>query len=154
MGGCSMRCTFPWTVEVASGPKTATTKLLNDEKATSAWISTSENATPTVLRFAFPKRLPREMEGEVTFYGLDVINGHWASEELWEQHARIRKARVLYNGELMGEVQFADSRRWQRLTFPDIMVRSGDVLTLEVLTVYPGKAGGLAISEVVLQGAH
>jgi hypothetical protein len=153
MGGCSMRCTFPWTVEIVVAHKSTATKLLNDEKATSAWVATPGAALP-VFRFAFPKRLPREMEGEVPFYGVDVINGHWASEEQWEQHARIRKARLLYNGEVLGEVKFADSRRWQKLTFEDIMVRSGDVLTLEVLDTYPGTGGGLAVSEVVLQGAH
>lgn len=153
MGGCSMRCSFPWTVEVEEGGKRVATKLLNDEKAPSAWLSEKAEARP-VFHFAFPKRLPREMEGEVPFYGVDFINGHWASEELWRQYARIRKARLLYNGKLLGELNFADSRRWQRLEFEDIFVRSGDVLTLEVVEVYPGTKGGLALSEVVLQGAH
>lgn len=153
MGGCSMRCTFAWSVEVSEGAKSGTTKLLNDEKATSAWIASDGTSHP-VFRFAFPKRLPRDMEGQVPFYGVDLINGHWASDDQWRQHARIRKARLLYNGGLLGEVNFADTRRWQRLTFDDIMVRSGDVLTLEVLEVYPGTGGGLALSEIVLQGAH
>ncbi len=152
MGGCSMRCTFSWSVEVVSGGKRAATKMLNDERATSAWIATG--AELPVIHFSFPKRLPKEMEGQVPFYGVDFINGHWATEELWEKHARLRKARLLYNGALMGVLNFADSRRWQRVEFDDIMVRSGDVLTLEVLEVYPGKGGGLALSEVVLQGAH
>jgi hypothetical protein len=153
MGGCSMKCSFAWSVEVVTGGKRAATKLLNDESATSAWTATAGQETP-VFHFAFPKRLPKEMEAQVPFYGLDFINGHWATEEQWQQHARIRKARLLYNGELMGVLNFADSRRWQRVSFDDIMVRSGDVLTLEVLEVYPGKGGGLALSEVVLQGAH
>ncbi len=152
MGGCSMKCTFAWSVEVVSGGKRAATKALNDEKATSAW--TAAGAELPVIHFAFPKRLPKEMEGQVPFYGVDFINGHWATEELWEKHARVRKARLLYNGASMGVLNFSDSRRWQRVEFDDIMVRSGDVLSLEVLEVYPGKGGGLALSEVVLQGAH
>ena len=152
MGGCSMRCTFGWTVDVVSGGKRAATKVLNDESATSAWIAAGPEMP--VFHFAFPKRLPKEMEAQVPFYGVDFINGHWATEELWQKHARVRKARLLYNGSLLGVLNFADSRRWQRVEFDDIMVRSGDVLTLEVLEVYPGKGGGLALSEVVLQGAH
>lgn len=153
MGGCSMNCTFSWTVEVMLSGKSASTKLLNDEKATSAWVAPNDGALPT-FRFAFPKRIPREMEGQVPFYGVDFINGHWVTEEQWRKHARIRKARLLYNGELLGVLNFADTRRWQKATFEDIMVRSGDVLSLEVLEVYPGTGGGLALSEVVLQGAH
>ena len=153
MGGCSMRCTFAWTVEVVEGKRSASTKLLNDEKATTAWLAVDMESRPT-LRFLFPKRLPREMEGQVPFYGIDLINGHWATEELWRQHGRLRKARFFYNGELLGDASFGDSRRWQKITLPDIMVRSGDVLTMEVLEVYPGTGAGLALTEVVLQGAH
>src|SRR5688500_8139442 len=94
MGGCSMRCTFAGTVGVSQGNSATTTKALNDEKATSAWIGVQAADLPT-FRFAFPKRLPREMEAQVPFYGIDVINGHWASEEQWQQHARIRRARLL-----------------------------------------------------------
>ena len=133
MGGCSMRCTFGWSVEVVSGGKRAATKVLNDESATTAWIATGPELP--VFHFAFPKRLPKEMEAQVPFYGVDFINGHWATEELWQKHARVRKARLLYNGSLLAVLNFADSRRWQRMELEDIMVRSGDVLTLEVLEV-------------------
>ena len=153
MGGCSMRCSFAWNVEVVTGGRRTATKLLNDESAMSAWVAPAGQELP-VFHFAFPKRLPREMEAQVPFYGVDFINGHWSTDEQWEKHARIRKARLLYNGAPLGVLNFADSRRWQRVEFEDIMVRSGDVLTLEVTEIYPGKSGGLALSEVVLQGAH
>ena len=100
------------------------------------------------------EKLPAEMEGATPVYGLDLINGCWKSEELWEQHARLKKARLYYNGKPFRDVQFADSRRWQRLTFPDFFVKSGDSMTLEVLEVFPGKGRPLAISEIVLQGGH
>jgi hypothetical protein len=154
MGGCSMRCAFPWTVEVAENGKAKVTKVLNDEKADTAWTASAGNGIGVKFRLAFPKRLPGEMEGEVPFYGLDLVNGIWRSEELWRQHGRVKRARLFYNERHLGDVTFADSRRWQRVIFDDVMVRSGDVLTLEVLEVYPGDAGGLAISEIVLQGAH
>jgi hypothetical protein len=35
------------------------------------------------------------------------------------------------------------------------MVRSGDIVTLEVIETYPGQGSApLAISEITLQGAH
>ena len=106
------------------------------------------------LRLMFPKTLPKEAEGKTPLYGLDLINGHWKTEALWKQHGRLRKARVYYNERPLGEVTFADSRRWQRVILPDTFIYSGDAITLEILEIYPGAGGNLAISEIVLQGAH
>lgn len=154
MGGCSMRCAFAWTVEVTEGEKPKAVKVLNDEKAESAWVAVGpQKGVGAKFRLAFPKKLPAEVEGTVPFYGFDLINGAWDSEELWRQHARVKKARLLYNDRPMLDVTFADSRRWQRVLFDDLMVRSGDVLTIEILEIYPGEKP-LAISEMVLQGAH
>jgi hypothetical protein len=154
MGGCSMRCAFPWTVEVTEGEKPKTVKMLNDEQAGSAWVAAGpQKGVGAKFRLAFPKKIPADMEGEVPFYGFDLVNGIWESEELWRQHGRVKKARLLYNDRPLCEVTFADSRRWQRVIFDDVMVRSGDVLTFEVLEIYPGEKP-LAISEMVLQGAH
>jgi hypothetical protein len=155
MGGCSMRCAFPWTVAVLDGKGGKATKVLNDEKAETAWIAAdAKSGVGAKFRLSFPKKLPAEMEGAVPFYGLDLINGAWKSEELWRQHARVKKARLLYNDRPFAEVAFADSRRWQRIHFADIMVHSGDTITFEVLEIYPGEGAPLAISEIVLQGAH
>jgi hypothetical protein len=34
------------------------------------------------------------------------------------------------------------------------MVRSGDVMTMEILEIYPGTSPGVALSEIVLSGGH
>ena len=156
MGGCSMKCAFSWSAEAMTAKGLQPAKALNDERAETAWIADGPGGgIGAKLRLAFPKKIPAEMDGEVPFYGLDLINGHWKTEELWRQYARVKKARLLYNGRPLCDVTFADSRRWQRVTFPDIMVRSGDAMTLEILEIYPGEKGaGAAISEIVLQGAH
>lgn len=155
MGGCSMKCAFPWTADAVVGKSGQTAKAIFDERADTAWIAGGPgNGIGAKLRLSFPKKIAAEMEGEVPFYGLDLINGYWKSEELWRQYGRVKKARLSYNGRPLCEVTFADSRRWERITFPDIMVRSGDSLMFEVLEIYPGEKPGLAISEIVLQGAH
>ena len=157
LGGCSLRCAFPWTVESqpAGGRKAQPVATLNDESAETAWLNPApEKGGFGKLRLAFPKKIPAEMEGEVPLYGLDLINGHWKSEALWAQHGRVKKARIFYNNKPLRDVLFADSRRWQRVPLPDIMLRSGDALTLEILEIYPGTKPGVAISEIVLQGAH
>jgi hypothetical protein len=158
MGGCSLKCGFAWSVEVlaADGRKAAAVKVLNDENAETAWRAAAGTSGVGVkFRLLFPKKLRAEIDGQIPFYGLDIINGDWTTEERWKASGRVKRVRLYYNDKPFREVVFADSRRWQRLTFPDIMVRSGDSMTVEILEIYPGINGaGAALSELVLQGAH
>ena len=158
MGGCSLKCAFPWSVEALSpAGKWGTIKALNDESAQNAWVADAAAGRSGVgarLRLAFPRKLAPELEGATPLYGLDLINGHWKTETLWKQHARVRKARLFYNQRPLCDIAFADNRRWQRVTFPDVFVRSGDSMMLEILEIYPGEKGGVAVSEIVLQGGH
>lgn len=158
MGGCSLKCGFPWRVEVHAGGRAKSTavRILNDEDAETAWIAPEgSTGVGTKFKLLFPKKLRAEEEGQIPIYGLDLINGDWRTEEQWKVRGRVKRARLYYNSEPFAEVVFADSRRWQRVTFDDFMVRSGDSMTLEVLETYRGEAGaGAAIAEIVLQGAH
>lgn len=158
MGGCSLKCGFPWSLEVqaTAGLKPVALKLLNDDNADTAWAAPDGTSGVGVkFKLLFPKKLRAEVDGEIPLYGLDLANGIHKSEELWKAHGRVKRARLYYNGRPLREVIFADSRRWLRITFPDIMVRSGDSMTLEILEIYPGEIGaGAAITEIVLQGAH
>jgi hypothetical protein len=156
MGGCSLKCAFAWGVEVQiPGARSAAVKVLNDDNAESAWIAPEgKSGIGVKFKFVFPKKLPSELQG-TPFYGLDLINGVWKSEEQWKAHGRVKTARLYYNDKPFLDVVFADSRRWQRLAFPDILVHAGDWMTFEILEVYPGaNNSGAAITEIVLQGAH
>lgn len=89
------------------------------------------------------------------FYGIDLANGDLRSEEARKASARIKKVRVYYNNKPIRDIVFSDTPRWASVGFDDIMVHSGDTLILEILEVYPGASSRtLAISEIVLQGAH
>lgn len=154
MGGCSMRCTFRWEVEAFAAGSTQPTKVtvLNDEVLSPAW--TAPGGVGVKLTFAFPKKIHPEMEGLVPFYGLDIVNGDW-TEESWKDKARVKKAKISYNGKPHSVVTFTDTRKWQHIEFEDIMIQSGDVMTFEILEIYPSaKDASVAISEFVLQGAH
>ncbi len=157
MGGCSLKCAFRWRVEVALSPKQKpqAVKVLNDESALTAWIAPA-GSTGVGARFRLlcPKKFPQGMSGEVPLYGLDLVNGNWKNEDEWKQYGRLKRARLTVNDRPIATIAFADSRRWAKSTFPDVMLRDGDVITLEVLEIYPGTKTGLAISEIVLQGAH
>lgn len=157
MGGCSLKCAFPWRVEIrpAGGTKYEPLKVLNDSTAHTVWMAPEGvDGKGVRFRFLFPAKIPTEMEGAIPLYGLDVINGAWPDEAKWKERSRIKLARIYYNGKPLQDVSFADSRRWEKVILPDIMIHSGDTMELEVLQLYPGTKGGLAITEFVLQGAH
>ena len=155
MGGCSLKCAFDWTAQIiVPGGRTENTRKLNDDSALTAWLAEDPKVGVGVkLRILLPKAR-KTAETETPLYGLDLVNGYWKAEDLWPKYARVKRARLYYNDKPFRDLAFVDSRRWQRVSFPDIFVQPGDTLTFEVLEVFPGKGAGLAISEVVLQGAH
>lgn len=158
MGGCSLKCAFPWSVEAqaAGGQKAGAVKMLTDENAETAWKSAAgTSGVGAKLKLVFPAKLHPEIEGNTPLYGLDLINGVWLNEAQWKAHARVKKARLYYRDRAIADVTFADSRRWQRLSFPDVFVRSGDFMVFEILEIYPGEKGApVAITEIVLEGGH
>ncbi|MDD5200894.1 MAG: hypothetical protein PHC88_13950 [Terrimicrobiaceae bacterium] len=74
--------------------------------------------------------LPRLLELRVEIVERQQ-RGAWAPDggalgavAAWKQHARIKKLRMFYNGKPLYDITFADSRRWQTVTFDDILHRS------------------------------
>jgi hypothetical protein len=155
MGGCSLKCAFDWTAHItAPGLKAEISRKIDDDSALTAWSAENPKAGVGVkFRLVFPKARKTE-ETETPLYGLDLVNGYWKTEELWSKYGRVKRARLYYNDKPFRDLVFTDSRRWQRVEFPDIFAQPGDTLTFEILEVFPGKSAGLAITELVLQGAH
>ena len=154
MGGCSLKCAFPWeTAAVVPGKSAQPVYTLNDDDASTVWIDPSASIG-TRLVFQFPKKLPKELNG-TPFYGFDIINGNIKSETLFKSYARLKKVELFYNGKPLCYVSFSDTRRWQHVMFDDLFAKQGDSFTMEILEVYPGaKIPNAAITEIVLQGAH
>lgn len=155
MGGCSMKCTFPWKVSVTRKGEAKKTRViaLNDNRFDTAWKDPA-GGVGDKLTFYFPEQIPSDMEGKVPFYGLDLINGDLRSAAAWDASGRVKKVRMYYNDKPQYDITWADSKLWQHVSFGEYMVHSGDTVTLEILETYPGKSPTLAISEIVLQGAH
>lgn len=152
MGGCSMKCAFPWTTEAILPGKAATpVYTLDDNDRDTAW---TDGVVGAKLTFAFPKKLPKELNG-TPFYGFDFADGDLQTDETFRQYGRVKKVRLFYNGKAFADVSFADSSRWQEVSFDDIMAGQGDVFSMQILEVYPGsKYPTAAITELILQGAH
>jgi len=152
MGGCSMRCAFPWeTNAILPGKPPAPVYTLDDNDAETAWL---DGVVGAKLTFQFPAKLPKELE-DTPFYGFDIANGVTLPESKFKEYGRVKKMRLYYNGRVFADAELADTRRWQTVSFDDIMAREGDTFSIEILEVYPGtKYPTAAITEFILQGAH
>jgi hypothetical protein len=154
MGGCSMRCAFPWTTTaLVPGKAPAVVHTLDNNDSTTFWVDPNM-ATGTKLQFQFPAKLPAELNG-TPFYGFDVANGVVHPLTAFKEYSRVKRARMFYNGKALYYITFADTNRWQHVSFDDIPARQGDIVTLEIVDIYPGsKAPNVALTQVILQGAH
>jgi hypothetical protein len=152
MGGCSMRCAFPWqTFATLPGQSQTPVYTLDDNDKDTAWTNAVVGAK---LTFMFPKKLPKELN-DTPFYGFDIADGNIRTDATFKEYGRVKKVRLFYNGRAFADIALADSRRWQEVSFDDIMARQGDVFSMEILEVYPGsKYPTAAITELILQGAH
>ena len=153
MGGCSLRCAFPWQTFATLPGQTSPTPVytLDDNDKDTAWTDAVIGAK---LTFQFPKKLPKELN-DTPFYGFDIADGNIRTESSFKEYGRVKKVRLFYNGRAFADIALADTRRWQEVSFDDIMARQGDVFSIQILDVYPGvKYPTAAITELILQGAH
>ena len=150
MGGCSLTCAFPWDA-IPGDSGSSKISALNDSSSLTAWTSARVGDR---LVFKFPANLPRSLNG-TPFYGVDIANGRIHPESGFKDLGRVKRIRLFHNGQPLYTIQLADTRRWQKTSFPDVYLNIGDTLSLEIMEVYPGKTGSTAaITEIVLQGAH
>ncbi len=109
------------------------------------------------FRFIFPKKLIAELEG-TPFYGLDLINGVWKTEQEWKAHGRVKRVRLYYNDKPLCDVVFAGCRRCATLEASWIFsyIRA-TLMTMEILAGYTPVIAVLVLRDhraKSLQGAH
>lgn len=99
------------------------TALAPKEDITDAKLSAEElsRLQRAALLIAIPKKIPSEMDGQVPFYGIDIINGDWTTDATWKTDARMKRARLYCNGKPIYDLTFPDTRRWLHVHFDDIM---------------------------------
>ena len=154
MGGCSLRCAFFW--DTWAGSPSTTLKPaseLCDDDAMTAWISPSQGSGGRI-EFRLPKHLPRDCR-DTPFYGISIANGVIRSLQEFHSYARVKTMTLAVNGKPVAQLRLADNWRWQDFNFPDIFLNQGDIISVNIDELYPGKDSQQAgITEIVLQGAH
>ena len=105
MGGCSLTCSFPWSV--AEGGSTSKITALNDSTSSTAWTQAKIGER---LTFRLPENLPRELNG-APFYGVEIANGRITE---FREYGRIKTIVLYHNDRAIYEIQWADTWRWQK----------------------------------------
>lgn len=87
---------------------------------------------------------------------VQVLNGDVQSEDLWSQSARVKLMRMYINDKPYALLAFDDSRTLQCFDVGIVGFHDDDApdwtLTFEILEVYPGTKGGVAIAELYFDG--
>lgn len=153
MGGCSLRCAFFWETVAGIPRKKKPAPELCDDDASSFWISPIEGSG-AVIEFRIPGNLPPDCR-DTPFYGISVADGIISSLDEFRDNARVKSMTLSVNRKPIARLQLADTWKWQDFHFPDIMLNQGDVISLMIDKIYPGrKFSKPALTEIVLQGAH
>jgi hypothetical protein len=116
MGGCSLTCAFPWDA-IPGDSGSSKISALNDSSSLTAWTSARVGDR---LVFKFPANLPRELNG-TPFYGVDIANGRIRPESGFKDLGRVKTIRLFHNNQPLYTIQLADTRRWQKASFPDVV---------------------------------
>jgi hypothetical protein len=83
MGGCSMKCAFPWTtMAILPGQRPVPVYTLDDNCKDTAW---TDGVVGARLTFTFPRKLPAELNG-TPFYGFDIANGDIQTDATFKEY--------------------------------------------------------------------
>lgn len=156
--GCSLGCAIGWEFDASSslpaqGGNFYSPSNLGDYSLSSAWVEgvkgygVGEKITITIKGSPDQKDIP--------FTGLDVVNGYAKSRQAWQANSRVKTLKLVHNGQPRFLIHLLDTRTPQSVALPGMRVSGGDILTLEIVEVFPGdKYQDTAISEINLYGAH
>ena len=163
--GCSLGCAYGWYTEATSvlapqGDNAYDVLQLYDGSARTAWVEGAEgDGVGERLTFEI---LPNgddssEADGSpVPLWGLELVNGYAKSEAAWAANGRIRELAMAINGEPVRILRLLDTSDIQTASLGEgLLIGPGDVITLEIRSVYPGsRYQDTALSEFVWHGAH
>lgn len=161
---CALWCAIGWSVDATSylpaiGGHCYEPGMLDDSDIATAWVEGVDgNGEGERIDFLLEKYESGFDDGERHVYplwGLMLLNGYRRTEGTWNANGRVARALVSVNGEPICIVELADSRQLQHVQLPSTDVGDGDVVSFEILEVFPGdRYEDTALTELILMGAH
>lgn len=166
-GGCSLACAISWELSATStlqseGSNNYEVSMLEDGQRSTAWVEgvkgdgVGQRITMTFLRPDGADEAGDEAI-KIPFHGILLTNGYAKTPEVWSRNGRVKKLLVWLNSQRMCYLDLDDDIYPQEFLWTPnlVMVGEGDVISLEIVEVYPGsRYEDTAISDLGFYGAH
>lgn len=129
-------------------------KQLDDYNLQTAWIEGVDGyGEGEWFEFKFDKTDFSEIK--IAVDGLYLFNGYRKSLEHWKDNSRVKKIKLVVNGQDYVVLNLADADRFQTANFGEIKIKKGTSIRFEIVEVYPGsKYKYVALSELKFTGVH
>jgi len=129
-------------------------KQLDDYNLQTAWIEGNSNyGIEEWIEFKFDK-----MDFSATklaINGLYLFNGYRKSLKHWEENSRIKKLKMIVNGQDYAILDLADTYQIQTGNFKEIKLNKDTTIRFEIMETYPGTMyKDVALSELRFKGIH
>jgi hypothetical protein len=155
---CSLGCAIDWefaatsTLKSQNGNSYSPDKL-GDFQLKTAWVEGSIGYG-IGEKIIIKMKLSKDFK-DVPFRGMQFINGYAKDDRIWNANSRVKTLKLYHNSQPKFLIELMDTKVPQEVSFKPIMINYGDVVSLEILEVYPGKKyKDTALSEINLYGAH
>jgi len=156
--GCSLGCVIGWEFDASSslpaqGDNFYSPANLGDYSLSSAWVEGAKG-------YGIGEKITIRIKGspdqkDIPLTSLEVVNGYAKNRNAWRANSRVKTLKLLQNGKPRFLIHLLDTRTPQAFALPAMSVSGGDILSLEIVEVFPGdKYQDTAISEINLYGAH
>jgi hypothetical protein len=125
---------------------------LVDMNDNTSWVENGNFAgTGDRIEFNFYETGMQQVR-DVRCVGFRMKNGFCKSSKLWNEYNRVRMFYVYHKDNLVETLTAGDQyNQWENITIKPLEVEAGDVISIRIGTVYPGrrKSARTAISELV-----
>lgn len=162
-GACSLGCGIGWTLSATStlesqSGNTYDVSKLEDGKRSTAWVEgVKGNGIGQRIMITFDEPYGDEKDLKIPFHGMIITNGYSKNADIWTKNGRVKKLLVWLNSKKMCYLELDDDLYPQQFFWTSnlVMVGPSDVVSLEIVEVYPGsKYEDTAISDLGFHGAH
>ena len=160
-GDCSVYCAIEGEYSLQSsghlesqGNNQYEIKHLDDYNLQTAWIEGNEDyGINEWFTYKFDKI--NFSNTELAVNGLYLFNGYRKSLKHWEENSRIKKLKMIVDGQDYAILELADTYKIQSASFEEVKLKKDTSIRFEIMEIYPGKKyKDVALSEFKFKGVH
>lgn len=158
---CSVYCVIENEFSLSSssalgsqGQNTYTAKNIEDYNLKTAWIEGKEGlGIGEWVEYKFDQT--DFSHSDIELVGLYLFNGYRKNLATWKQNSRIRRMKMIVNGEDFAILKLHNSYKIQFTNLPSLKLKNINTIRFEILEAYKGdKYEDVALSELRFKGTH